>query len=217
MKRKVHVVDYGIINLKNIVRGLEKVDAEVKVCSHPTQLQCASNIVVPGVGAFQTGMKQLRERGFDEGLTHAVERGLPTLGICLGMQLFMQESFEHGQQSGLGFITGSVEQIPSEATDGQKRKVPHIGWTQLIVPDGRNSWLGTCLEPLDNLKDSYCYFVHSYTVKAREEEHILAKSVYQGLPIVAAVQSENVMGVQFHPERSGPVGLSILNAFVNLT
>ena len=77
--------------------------------------------------------------------------------------------------------------------------------------------MGTCLEPLDDLRDSYCYFVHSYTVKAREEEHILAKSVYQDLPIVAAVQSENVMGVQFHPERSGPVGLSILNAFVNLT
>ena len=216
MKHKAYVVDYGIINLKNIVRGLEKVNADVEICSHPKQLENASSIVVPGVGAFKTGMEELKKRGFDEGLSRAVEKGLPTLGICLGMQLFMQEGFEHGRSSGLGFISGSVEQIPTVTRHGQKRKVPHIGWTKLIRPSGRDQWRGTCLEPLDDLVYPYCYFVHSYAVKAREESHILAESVYQGLPIVAAVRSENVTGVQFHPERSGPVGLSILNAFVNL-
>ena len=216
MRRKAYVVDYGIINLKNIVRGLEKVNADVEICTHPRQLEKASNIIVPGVGAFKIGMEEIKRRGFDEGLTRAVEKGLPMLGICLGMQLFMQESFEHGQSLGLGFISGSVEQIPTVTRHGQKRKVPHIGWTKLNLPRDRDGWTGTCLEPLDNLRDAYCYFVHSYAVKARKEDHILAESVYQDLPIVSAVQAENVMGVQFHPERSGPVGLKILQAFVNL-
>lgn len=212
MNNKVIVVDYGITNLKNIVRGLQKVGADVEVCNRPERVEGASHIVVPGVGAFQTGMQELKSRRFDEALTRAVEKGLPILGICLGMQLFMEESFEHGHNFGLGFISGAVEQIPSGEDDGQKRKVPHIGWSKLILPSGRDDWAGSCLEAVGS--DSYCYFVHSFMVQPRNRGEILAECLDHELPIVAAVKSNNITGLQFHPERSGPVGLGILAQFL---
>ena len=216
MKHSVTVVDYGIVNLKNIVRGLEKVGGDVKVCDHPSQIEAARRVVLPGVGAFQSGIEELRNRGFDEAVSKSASKGIPILGICLGMQLFMDESFEHGHSSGLGLIPGAVEVIPSMDSDGRKRKVPHIGWSELTVPKERDRWTGTCLEPLHRQRGAYCYFVHSYMVRAKRNKHILAECIYQELPIVAAVQSENVTGLQFHPERSGPVGLHVLEAFVNL-
>ena len=213
MKRKAYVVDYGIINLKNIVRGLEKVNADVEICSHPKQLENASSIVVPGVGAFKTGMEELKKRGFDEGLARAVETGLPTLGICLGMQLFMQEGFEHGQSLGLGLIDGAVERIPLLTSDGQKRKVPHIGWTKLVPPDRQEAWKNSCLSSLSS--NSFCYFVHSFMARPKKADEILAECMYDELPIVAAIKSNNLTGLQFHPERSGPVGLKILDQFLD--
>ena len=205
MRRKAYVVDYGIINLKNIVRGLEKVNADVEICTHPRQLEKASNIIVPGVGAFKIGMEEIKRRGFDEGLTRAVEKGLPMLGICLGMQLFMQESFEHGQSLGLGFISGSVEQIPTVTRHGQKRKVPHIGWGKILIrePFSKHIFLKGLTEK------AYFYFVHSYYVEPLDKKIILSNTQYGNLKYCSALRYKNITAFQFHPEKSGPSGIKI--------
>ena len=210
----VVVIDYGIVNLKNILRGLEYVGVQAESSIDPDRILRSDRVILPGVGAFSAGMAELQELGMDEALKSVAGAGRPVLGICLGMQMLLDASTEHGQHTGLGLIPGTVIPIPNGKTEvGEKlRKVPHIGWSALCHPSHLSSWNGSCLDVTP--PGTYCYFVHSYMVEPEITSHVLAQCVYEGLPVIGAIRKENITGLQFHPERSGPVGLEILRRFV---
>ena len=210
----VTVIDYGIVNLGNIVRGLERVGARVCASADPDKVFQADRLVLPGVGAFAAGMAELSSRSLDRAVTEAVQTGTPLLGICLGMQMLLDHSEENGSHRGLGILAGGVKAIPREGVDGSKRrKVPHIGWNALQYPPNRSHWQDSCLAGIQH--GEFCYFVHSYMAVPENPNHILAQCNYEGLAVTAAIGRDNVTGLQFHPERSGPHGLKILKRFIN--
>ena len=209
---RVGIVDYGVINLRNIVRGFEHLDAEVYSSRDSDELLCADRLVLPGVGAFGSGVGELRRLGLDKLVIEFSASGKPVLGICLGMQLLFRSSNEYGEHEGLGIIAGTVVPIPSRREDGGKRKIPHIGWNTLIPYRSDQRWRGTGFHSLSAAPS--CYFAHSFMVEPEDSEHALAIADYDGVSIVAAIQSSNVMGMQFHPERSGPTGLQMLEEFL---
>ena len=209
----VTVIDYGIVNLRNILRGLEHVGVEAESSIDPDQVLKSDRVILPGVGAFEAGMIELRAQGMDEALISVSNSGRPVLGICLGMQMLLDSSTEHGQHLGLGLIPGTVIPIPNGSQrGGEIRKVPHVGWNSLCYPSHLGSWNGSCLA--DTPPGTYCYFVHSYMVEPLIATHVLAECLYEELPVIAAIRKENITGLQFHPERSGSVGLEILRRFL---
>ena len=209
----VTIIDYGIVNLGNVVRGFEHVGGRTNVTMDPDVVRRATRVVLPGVGAFASGMTELESQGLDEAVVEVAKAGMPLMGICLGMQMLMEKSQENGSNTGLGLIPGSVEVIPRIDEKTTRRKVPHIGWSALQPPAMRRSWEGTCLEGTEH--GAFCYFVHSYMVVPSDPRYILAQCEYDGLEVCAAVVRDNVTGLQFHPERSGPAGLRILDKFAN--
>ena len=206
------IVDYGMGNLKSIQRGLEKVGANVTLSLDPDVLSKASHLVLPGVGAFEAGMRGLKDAGLIEPINNFVETGKPLLGICLGMQMLLEKSEEYGTHKGLGLIPGIVKKIPARKDCGYRRKTPHIGWTSLQHTETQD-WHSSCLNNIEC--GEYLYFVHSFMAVPDKKKYILAQCKDEGLLITAAVKIQNVTGLQFHPEKSGPVGLKILNNFIN--
>jgi len=211
----VVVVDYGMGNLKSVQRGLEKVGANVVISSEPEKISTADRLLLPGVGGFKEGMAELARQGMTDAIHAFVKSGKPLLGICLGMQMLLDSSEEHGEYAGLGLIPGHVIAIPQFEGGQVQRKIPHIGWSNLIKHEGHADWINTCLSQV--LIDDYFYFVHSFMAKPLDNEHYLAVSNYEGLEITAAIHKDNVTGLQFHPEKSGEAGLKILKSFVELT
>jgi glutamine amidotransferase len=203
------VIDYGIGNLHSVIKALRHEGASVDVTSDPKAIREASRLVLPGVGAFADGMRGLGERNLIEPMREYVKTGRPFMGICLGMQLLLSESEEFGRHEGLGFIPGRV--IAIEQREGIK--VPQIGWNRLQPRPG-GSWSGTVLEDLK--PGTMAYFVHSFSAAPQEEQHRLADVHYGGQRLCAAVQKDNVVGCQFHPEKSGPDGLKIISRFLNM-
>jgi len=208
----VVIIDYGMGNLKSIRRGLEKVDVTVKLSSDPEVIAKADRLVLPGVGAFEAGMFGLQKRGLVGSIHDFVKTGNPLLGICLGMQILLDKSEEHGEHQGIGLISGAVKRIPENDQGEFKRKTPHIGWTALYAPIN-GKWQNSYLEEVQ--QGEYFYFVHSYMAMPKNKEHILAVCKDEGLLMTAAVKKENITGCQFHPEKSGVVGVEILKSFVN--
>jgi len=207
---EVTVVDYGLGNLFSVRRGLEHCGASVIISSDPDVIRTSSRVVLPGVGAFGNAMDKLRSRGLVEVVRQVAGSGKPLLGICLGMQLFFDESEEFGVHSGLGLVPGRIVPIPSKTVDGHLLKVPHIGWTNL-TPSHDSS---------ENLKGAFrfaplgsCYFVHSFMAVPAIAAHRIADAHYGGHRIAAVVGRDNILGCQFHPEKSGKAGLDILRAF----
>lgn len=198
----VAIVDYGVGNLFSLTCSLRAVGAEAAVTGDPEILRRADKIILPGVGAFGDAAALLRQRGLDKTVIQLAEQGKPLLGICLGMQLLLDYSTEYGHHQGLGLIPGSVQPIRSAIPAGYK--VPHIGWNALRFPRSH---------PLFRyLREGDCvYFVHSFYA-ADCAEHTIAAAEY-GAPLTAAVARDHIWGVQFHPEKSGQVGLNILRAF----
>lgn len=208
----VVIVDYGLGNLKSIHRGLDKVGAKVTLSSDLEVIAKADRLVLPGVGAFEAGMAGLQKSDLVDVIQSFVKTGNTLLGICLGMQMLLEQSEEHGKHEGLGLIPGVVKKIP-ESTEGKfARKIPHIGWTKLH-PSENKDWRGSCLEDVE--VGEYFYFVHSFMAVPAIKEHILAQCEDEGLLVTAAVKKDNVIGLQFHPEKSGEAGLKILKSFVN--
>ena len=201
----VAVIDYGVGNLFSLRRSLEAVGAEVAVTADPGQIAAADKVVLPGVGAFGDAADKLRAAGLDRVLLEQAGAGKYILGICLGMQLLFDRSFEFGQHAGLGLIAGDVVDMTPVVPAGYK--VPHIGWNALHF---------TRPHPLFRyIKEGDCvYFVHSFYAD-RCEEAVIATAEY-GPALTAAAARDNVLGCQFHPEKSGPVGLAILRAFCEL-
>ena len=169
-------------------------------------------MVLPGVGAFANAMSQLRLLRLDIVAQEVVARGIPLLGICLGMQMLLDESEEFGINSGLGLIPGRVVPVPATAADGTPHKIPHIGWNSLMLPKGRASWTGSPLQDV-NPGDAV-YFLHSFMADPSDPTDRLAECRYGGAAISAAIARGNVIGCQFHPEKSGEIGLKVLRAFL---
>jgi imidazole glycerol-phosphate synthase subunit HisH len=208
----VAVIDYGVGNLLSVSRAFEHCGAKVRVTSDAQVILSSSRVVLPGVGAFADGIGALRAHGLDAVVRKVAESGIPLLGICLGMQMLLDESDEFGATTGLGLIHGRVVQVPGTTTEGRPHKIPHIGWNELVRPDGRSSWDGGLLADID--RGEAVYFVHSFMAQPASAAHRLADCHYGGIPISAAVQRDNVQGCQFHPEKSGDVGLRILKNFL---
>lgn len=204
----VTVIDYGIGNLHSVVKALVREGGDVTVTSRADDVLRAERLVLPGVGAFADGMRGLEERALVEPLVEYARTGRPLVGICLGMQLFMSESFEFGHHRGLGLVEGPVVEIPRSPGV----KVPQIGWNR-VQPGPRAEWRGTLLDGI--APGEMMYFVHSFTAQPRDERHRLADADYGGFVISAAIQRDNVVGFQFHPEKSGAVGLGVLRRFLS--
>ena len=202
----VAIVDYGVGNLFSLASSLRAVGAEVVVTADPAVLAAAERIVLPGVGAFGDAAQKLRECGLDRVVVEQARAGKPLLGICLGMQLLFEKSFEYGEHCGLGLIEGEIRPIADVIPKGLK--IPHIGWNALHF--------GEVKSPLFRyLKEGdFVYFVHSF-YGAKCESSVIATAEY-GAELTAAVGCKNVFGCQFHPEKSGDVGLRILRAFCEM-
>ncbi|MCW8877882.1 MAG: imidazole glycerol phosphate synthase subunit HisH [Kangiellaceae bacterium] len=207
---KIGILDYGAGNLKNVCRAIEHLEHSYCLVSDPESIEVVDKLIVPGVGAFKVAMEQIEKLGVVESLRSFAEKDKPVLGICLGMQLLFESSSEFGETKGLGLLEGNVELIPSEGENGLKHKVPHIGWNELVV--------GELQSPLvkDLRIEDAVYFVHSYRANNYKTENLVAHCDYDGLIIPAIVQKNRVFGCQFHPEKSGPIGLNILNSFLRM-
>lgn len=198
----IAIIDYGVGNLFSLRSSFQKIGADILVTSDPDMIRSAEKLVLPGVGAFGDAMDKLRKTGLDEVLRCEAARGKPILGICLGMQMLFEKSFEYGEHEGLGLLKGSV--VPMAGVIPADLKIPHIGWNALGFT--RASRL------LRYIKDGdFVYFVHSYYATGCEDS-LVATAEY-GAQLTAAVEQGNVMGCQFHPEKSGEVGLNILRGF----
>jgi glutamine amidotransferase len=208
----VAVIDYGVGNLLSVRRALEHCGATVSVTADPEVILAAARVVLPGVGAFAKAMEQLRHTQLDIVAQEVAARGIPLLGICLGMQMLLDESEEFGINPGLGLIAGRVVPVPATGADGHPYKIPHIGWNGLMLPKGRASWNGSPLQDV-NPGDAV-YFLHSYMADPIDFSDRLADCRYGGTPICAAINRGSVFGCQFHPEKSGEIGLRVLRGFL---
>ena len=201
----IAIVDYGVGNLFSLKSSFAAIGAEVVVTADEQVLKEADKIILPGVGAFEDAAKKLRKAGLDRVLIELAGQGKPLMGICLGMQMLFEKSYEFGEHEGLGLISGAVRPI-RDVIPGDY-KIPHIGWNALHFQ--KESPL------LANIADGDCvYFVHSFYA-ADCDDYVIATAEY-GAELTASVQKGNVFGCQFHPEKSGKTGLAILRAFAQL-
>ena len=203
----IAIIDYGVGNLFSLCSSLQSIGAEAIVTPDPDTIRAADRIILPGVGAFADAAAKLRATGLDQVLLEEAARGKKIMGICLGMQMLFEESFEYGIHKGLGLIPGRV--VPMAGYIPEGLKIPHIGWNPLILK-------GESKHPLlKYVNEGDCvYFVHSYFATDCNDS-VIATAEY-GKELTAAVAKGNVMGCQFHPEKSGKVGLAILKAFCEM-
>lgn len=212
MTKQIVIVDYGIGNICSVSRAFEKFGTEVRFASTGAEILSASALVLPGVGAFAHGMAELRERGLVDSLLEYSGSGRPLLGICLGMQLLLSGSKEFGEHEGLGVIPGEVLPIQGINGEGSPLKIPHIGWSELVPPQSGRSWENTLLAGIE--PGTNAYFVHSFAVHPQCDSDRLADVEYGDQRFSAMIQRGNVAGCQFHPEKSGPAGLKIIENFL---
>jgi glutamine amidotransferase len=212
MGNRIAIVDYGVGNLYSVRRAVEHCGGnDVVVSADPAVILAADRVILPGVGAFEDGMRGLRERALLEPIVALARAGKPLLGICLGMQMLATSSEEFGHHAGLDLIPGNVVPIPRQTSDGRSMKVPFIGWTP-IECDNAESRLGSCLA--SHPTSAAVYLVHSFHVIPSSANHLLASYAFGGHRVTAAIRKDNITGLQFHPEKSGRVGLEIMRTFV---
>lgn len=204
----VAIIDYGVGNLFSLKSSFAYLNADAEVTGEREKIASADRIILPGVGAFGDAVCKLRGSGLFEAVKSEAEKGKPILGICLGMQLLFEKSYEYGEHDGLGLVKGEV--VPFEGVLEPELKIPHIGWNALHFPEKKEK------SPLFKyINEGECvYFVHSYFGRGCDDS--LTAFAEYGISVTAAVQSGNVYGTQFHPEKSGDVGLNILRAFLEL-
>lgn len=201
----IAIVDYGVGNLFSLISSFKYIGADVLVTSDAEEIKKCDKIILPGVGAFEDARRKLNESGLDKVIIEEARAGKPIMGICLGMQMLFEKSLEYGEHKGLGLLKGSI--VPMEGVIPAELKIPHIGYNPLIFK--KDSML------FKHIKNGDCvYFVHSYYATGCDDS-VIATAEY-GKELTAAVAKGNVMGCQFHPEKSGEVGLNILRAFCEM-
>lgn len=208
---RVTIVDYGIGNLLSVQRACEYWGSEVDFTDSSSGIDHAEHLILPGVGAFADGMAGLQQKGLIAPIQKYAAQNRPFMGICLGMQMMLEEGEEFGRHEGLGIIPGTVTKIADSGIDGRVHKIPHIGWNALLE---NTNWQGTILQEV--VPGSAAYFVHSFTAMPTNESNRLADCRYNGRVISAAIHEGNLYGCQFHPEKSGQVGLKIIRSFLSL-
>lgn len=201
----IAIVDYGVGNLFSLISSFNKIGADIVVTANPKVIEAADGIILPGVGAFEDAAKKLRDSGLDKVIIVEAQKGKKLMGICLGMQMLFEKSYEYGCHKGLGLLKGDI--VPMKDSIPDNLKIPHIGWNALHFT--RESDLFKYINQNDCV-----YFVHSYYATDCDDS-VIATAEY-GKELTAAVQKGNVMGCQFHPEKSGEVGLNILRAFCEM-
>ena len=201
----IAIVDYGVGNLFSLISSFNKIGADIVVTANPKVIEAADGIILPGVGAFEDAAKKLRDSGLDKVIIAEAQKGKKLMGICLGMQMLFEKSYEYGCHKGLGLLKGDI--VPMKDSIPDNLKIPHIGWNALHFT--RESDLFKYINQNDCV-----YFVHSYYATDCDDS-VIATAEY-GKELTAAVQKGNVMGCQFHPEKSGEVGLNILRAFCEM-
>jgi len=199
----VGIIDYGVGNLFSLRSSFKAIGEKAFVSGDAAELAQADRLVLPGVGAFEDAANKLRSSGLDGFVRQQAAAGKPLLGICLGMQMLFEKSYEYGEHEGLGLLRGQV--VPMAGKINEDLKIPHMGWNALEVKQGRL---------LADVDGQYVYFVHSFFAQGCEDS--LAAVTEYDIPITAAVEQGNIFGCQFHPEKSGNVGLSILRRFCEL-
>lgn len=197
----IAIIDYGMGNLRSVQKAFEYLGNKAVITQQTSEIQKADKVVLPGVGAFRDAMQTIKQKGIDRVLYEVVEQKKPLLGICLGMQMFFEKSYEYGEQKGLGILQGEIIKLPESV------KIPHMGWNSLNIKKKSPLFEGLSEEP-------YVYFVHSYHLQTQAD--IVSATTYYGKEIQVAAQKENVFALQFHPEKSGDVGLNILQNFGRL-
>lgn len=207
---KIALVDYGLGNLYSILRAMCCFDVDVIVTEEAEEIEKADGILLPGVGAFTAGMKGLELRGLAGAIKKAAKQNKPMLGICLGAQLMLTEGHEFGRRSGLDIIKGKVIRFPFLE---KPEKIPHVGWNK-IAPSVASAWRGTIFNSLG--ADDQMYFVHSYIMQPAKKAEILAVTSYGDYKFCSAIRKGNIYGCQFHPEKSGQVGLKIISQFIKI-
>jgi len=205
----IAIVDYGMGNLRSVQKAVEHVGGRARIVQMPAEVDAAEKVILPGVGAFGDAIGRLREAHLDAALVRAIGAHRPFLGICLGLQLLFDVSYEDGRHAGLGVLGGEVVRFepPAEA-DGRRLPVPHMGWNRI-------RWQRPCPLLRGLAPEPYVYFVHSYYVVPRQPEVTLTTTEYAGR-FVSAVWRDNLFATQFHPEKSQQVGLTMLRNFVAL-
>lgn len=204
----IGIIDYGMGNLHSVQKAFERVGAEAQLVTDAAGIEAADKIVLPGVGAFRDAISTLQEKKLVEPIRQSVKKGKWFLGICLGLQLLFEHSYEDGEYEGLGIIKGKVVQFDFNGTKYQNLKIPHMGWNSLDLQSESPLYRGLAAE-------SYTYFVHSYYV-VPDDSNVIATTTNYGTDFVSSIRQDNVMATQFHPEKSQRVGLKILENFTAL-
>jgi glutamine amidotransferase len=209
---RVAVVDYGMGNLYSVRQACDAAGLDAALTSDPAEVRAADGVVLPGIGAFEGAIRALRVQGLVEPLQEAAASGRPMVGICLGMQLMMEESLEFGRHEGLGLFKGRVLPFPAISADGRRWKIPQVGWNRVRLqrPEAAGTWAAGGLDEGD-----FMYFVHSFYVEPADPAVVVATAEYAGMEFCAALGRGNVLAWQFHPERSADRGLALYKVFAD--
>jgi glutamine amidotransferase len=204
MKKKVIIIDYNLGNLFSVKQACDSVGMDAKISSNKSEIEDADAIILPGVGAFIEAMQNLKKLDLIDPIKHAVNKGVPFFGVCLGLQLIFTRSEEFGSGEGLDLIPGVIKKFPATYED-KKIKVPQIAWN--TISSAEQSWTGTPL--FDVEENEFMYFVHSYYVEPADNHSVLTRTNYEGLDYCSGILKDNIFAVQFHPEKSAQKGISI--------
>ncbi|MDC0253326.1 imidazole glycerol phosphate synthase subunit HisH [Bacteriovoracales bacterium] len=209
--KEVTIVDYGVGNLKSVANAFKSLNCKVGLAQNAKNILSSDYLIFPGVGAFHNAMEELRQRELIDAIKEFNSLERPFLGICLGLQLLFENSCEFGNHVGLSLLKGSIKEIPSQGSEGLTHKIPHIGWNNII---NQSPNLHPILKGLP--QRPFFYFVHSFMAVPENSSDIIAKTNYNGIQIPAIAGRNNFLATQFHPEKSGSIGLKVLSNFLKM-
>lgn len=204
------IINYDIGNVRSIINAFEKIGTKPILSRDKEEILNADGVILPGVGAFSHGMENLYKYSLVDVIKEYVKTNKPFLGICLGMQMLLDESEEFGSKKGIGLIPGKVIKLPTK--DSNNEKLPHVSWNEIRPKN--ITWKGTILNNTNTKSDMY--FVHSYTAVPKNKNNILSTTVYSGYEFCSSIKKENIYGCQFHPEKSASAGLEIIKSFIKI-